>query len=68
MRAMVAHFEATGDIPLLAVFDRPKTIAIAWSKDGVVTERNATFAGVVLDLGLGGGAVLAAQREPERLG
>lgn len=42
-----------GGIPLLAVFDRPKTIALSWGRDGVVTEWNPTFAGVALDLGLG---------------
>jgi hypothetical protein len=35
------------------VFDRPKTIALKWGRDGVVTEWNATFAGVALDLGIG---------------
>lgn len=52
-RAMVDHFHALGGIPLLAVFDRPKTVALAWKKNGEVTEWNPTFAGVVLDLGLG---------------
>ena len=42
-----------GGIPLLAVFDRPKTVALQWTKDGQVTEWNALFAGVALDLGLG---------------
>ncbi len=53
VRAMVDHFAAMGGVPLLAVFDRPKTVAISWRRDGVVTEWNATFAGVALDLGLG---------------
>lgn len=53
VRALVDHFAAIGGIPLLAVFDRPKTIAIAWRRDGVVTEWNSTFANVILDLGLG---------------
>jgi len=53
VRALVDHFAAFGGIPLLAVFDRPKTVALAWRRDGVVTEWNPTFAGVVLDLGLG---------------
>jgi transposase len=53
VRAMVDHFDRMGGIPLLAVFDRPKTIALSWGRDGVVTEWNSTFAGVVLDLGLG---------------
>ena len=52
-RALVDHFAALGGIPLLAVFDRPKTVALSWRKNGEVTEWNPTFAGVVLDLGLG---------------
>lgn len=53
VRALVDHFAAIGGIPLLAVFDRPTTIALKWTKDGQVTEWNALFAGVALDLGLG---------------
>jgi transposase len=52
-RTLVDHFAAIGGIPLLAVFDRPKTIALHWTKDGRVTEWNPLFAGVALDLGLG---------------
>jgi transposase len=53
VRALLDHFAAIGGIPLLAVFDRPKTIAKSWGRDGQVTEWNSTFAGVALDLGLG---------------
>jgi transposase len=53
VRTMVDHFAAMGGIPLLAVFDRPKTVAISWGHDGEVTQWNSTFAGVALDLGLG---------------
>jgi len=53
VRAMVDHFAAWGGLPLLAVFDRPKTIALKWTREGQVTEWNPTFAGVALDLGLG---------------
>jgi transposase len=53
VRSLLDHFSAIGGIPLLAVFDRPKTVALAWRRDGVVTEWNPTFAGVALDLGLG---------------
>jgi transposase len=53
VRALVDHFAAMGGVPLLAVFDRPKTVALAWRRDGVVTEWNSTFAGVALDLGIG---------------
>lgn len=52
-RTLVDHFAALGGIPLLAVFDRPKTVALAWKKTGEVIEWNPIFAGVVLDLGLG---------------
>ena len=53
VRTLVEHLAAFGGIPLVAVFDRPKTIALKWGRDGVVTEWNPTFAGVVLDLGIG---------------
>lgn len=53
VRALVEHLAAFGGIPLVTVFDRPKTIALKWGRDGVVTEWNPTFAGVVLDLGIG---------------
>lgn len=53
VRSMVDHFASMGGIPLLAVFDRPKTVVISWAKDGAVTQWNSTFAGVMLDLGLG---------------
>lgn len=53
VRAAVEHFERMGGIPLLAVFDRPKTVAVAWKKNGEVTEWNPVFAGVMLDLSLG---------------
>ncbi len=53
VRTLVEHFDSIGGIPLLAVFDRPKTIALAWNKHGEVTEWNPTFAYVTLELGLG---------------
>jgi transposase len=53
VRALVDHFAAIGGIPLLAVFDRPTTVALKWRKTGEVTEWNPLFAGVALDLGLG---------------
>jgi hypothetical protein len=53
LRTLVDHFAAFGGIPLLAVFDRPKTVALHWAKDGTITEWNSTFAAVALDLGLG---------------
>ena len=53
VRALVEHLAAFGGIPLVTVFDRPKTIALKWGRDGAVTEWNPTFAGVALDLGIG---------------
>jgi transposase len=53
VRALVEQLAAFGGIPLVTVFDRPKTIALKWGRDGVVTEWNPTFAGVALDLGIG---------------
>ena len=53
VRTLVDHLTAFGGIPLVAVFDRPKTVALKWGRDGVVTEWNPTFAGVALDLGIG---------------
>lgn len=66
VRAMVDHFASIGGIPLLAVFDRPKTIALHSNRKGVVTEWNPTFASVALDLGLG--IELCWPRSPEQKG
>lgn len=65
-RALVDHLAAWGGRPLVAVFDRPKTIALSWSKDGKVVKWNSTFAAVVLDLGLG--VELCWPRRPEQKG
>jgi len=53
VRSLVDHFAAIGGVPLCAVFDRPKTVALRWGKDGVVTEWNPVFAAVLLELGVG---------------
>lgn len=54
IRSLVSHFAAFGGIPLLAVFDRPKTVVIRWDKvSGKALEWNSTFAALVLELGLG---------------
>ncbi|HSD90996.1 MAG TPA: IS21 family transposase [Kofleriaceae bacterium] len=66
VRAMVDHFAAWGGLPLLAVFDRPKTIALKWSKDGKVVDWNPTFGAVALDLGLG--VELCWPHSPEQKG
>lgn len=51
-RTLVDHFAAMGGVPLMAVFDRPKTVALHWKKNGEVTEWNPIFIGVALDLAL----------------
>jgi transposase len=53
VRRLVDHFVGFGGVPLVSVFDRPKTVALHWAKDGTVTEWNSTFAAVMLDLGVG---------------
>jgi transposase len=53
VRTWLDHFAAIGGVPLLAVFDRAKTVALAWDRAGHVTEWNPLFAGVALDLSVG---------------
>lgn len=53
VRTLLEHFKVFGGVPLLAVFDRPKTVAIAWGKDGRVTEYNPIFAQAVFEMGVG---------------
>jgi transposase len=53
VRTLAQHLASWGGRPLLCVFDRPKTIAVKWGKDGVVTEWNSTFAYATLELGVG---------------
>ena len=52
-RAFVEHLHGFGGVPLLAVFDRPKTVALEWSKDGTVTKWNPTFLSVVNETRVG---------------
>jgi len=51
VRTLADHFVAFGGVPLCAVFDRPKTVAIHWKKNGEVTEWNSTFALAALEIG-----------------
>jgi transposase len=50
-RTVLDHFVAFGGVPLCAVFDRPKTVAISWNSDGTVTEWNSTFALAATEIG-----------------
>ena len=53
VRNLAEHLASWGGRPLVCVFDRPKTIALKWRKNGEVTEWNPTFASATLDLGVG---------------
>jgi transposase len=53
VRTLGAHLASWGGRPLLCVFDRPKTIALEWRKNGEVTEWNSTFAYATLEMGIG---------------
>lgn len=66
VRTLVDHFCAMGGIPLLAVFDRPKTVALKWRKNGEVTEYNPIFAHTALELGIG--VEVCWPRQPQQKG
>jgi transposase len=51
VRTLLDHFVDFGGVPLCAVFDRPKTVALRWRKDGTVTEWNPIFAYAALEVG-----------------
>jgi transposase len=51
VRTLLDHFVAFGGVPLCAVFDRPRTVALSWTKDGKVTEWNPTFAYAAMEIG-----------------
>jgi transposase len=50
VRTLVLHYERIGGVPLMGVFDRPKTIAVEWDKSGRVTQWNGTFLQVMGEL------------------
>jgi transposase len=51
VRTLLDHFVAFGGVPLCAVFDRPRTVALKWGQDGVVTEWNPVFAYAAMEIG-----------------
>lgn len=51
IRTLLEHFEHMGGVPLCAVFDRPKTVALRWARDGKVIEWNPTFAYAAMEIG-----------------
>jgi transposase len=53
VRCLARDFTAFGRLPLMAVFDRPKTIIEKGGKGREVEEFNATFAQAIIDIGVG---------------
>jgi transposase len=53
VRSLARDFVAFGGLPLMAVFDRPKTIVKKGGKGRDVEQYNATFAQAIVDLGVG---------------
>jgi transposase len=53
VRHFADHLHGWGGAPLMSVFDRPKTVALKWQRDGVITEWNPTFAYAALEIGVG---------------
>ena len=51
IRTLADHFVAFGGVTLSAVFDRPKTVALKWAKNGEVAEWNPIFAYAALEVG-----------------
>ena len=53
VRCLARDFVSFGGLPLMAVFDRPRTIVAKGGKGRVVEQYNATFAQAMIDLGVG---------------
>ncbi len=51
IRTLADHFVAFGGVPLCAVFDRPRTVALKWKNNGEITEWNPIFAYAALEIG-----------------
>ncbi len=53
VRNLAEHLHSWGGVPLMCVFDRPKTVALKWRRNGEVTEWNPVFAYALLEMGIG---------------
>src|SRR5271166_3364710 len=53
VRCLAVHFAMFGGLPLMAVFDRPRTIVKKSGKGRDVEQYNATFAQAIVDIGVG---------------
>ncbi len=52
VRAVCDHFALIGGVPLFAVFDRPRTVALQWKADGTITRYNPIFQQALFDMGV----------------
>ncbi len=66
VRNLAEHLDRWGGVPLLCVFDRPKTVALRWQRNGEVTEWNPVFAYAMLEMGIG--VELCWPHSPEQKG
>src|ERR1700746_1888178 len=66
VRNLAEHLDSWGGAPLMCVFDRPKTVALKWRRNGEVTEWNPVFAYVMLELGIG--VELCWPQQPQQKG
>ena len=66
VRNLAEHLQSWGGVPLLCVFDRPKTVALKWQRNGEVTEWNPVFAYAMLEMGIG--VELCWPHSPEQKG
>jgi transposase len=55
VRSLAQHLDRWGGARLVCVFDRPKTVALKWRRNGEVTEWNPVFACATLEMGIGVG-------------
>jgi transposase len=53
VRSLAQHLHGWGGAPLVCVFDRPKTVALKWRRNGEVREWNPVFACATLEMGIG---------------
>jgi transposase len=53
VRNLAEHLDSWSGVPLMCVFDRPKTVALKWRRNGEVTEWNPVFAYAMLEMGIG---------------
>src|SRR5215468_1088209 len=66
VRNLAEHLQSWGGVPLMCVFDRPKTVALKWRRNGEVTEWNPVFAYAMLEMGVG--VELCWPQQPQQKG